>query len=280
MHIAVLGAGVVGVDDGLSAAAGRPQGHAGRSRRRARIVHQLCQCRTGGARARLCLGVAAGARHDAAQPVAQRSGDPPAADLQPLRSGRGWRSSLPSARTSARPRLPPSRRGSAPIRSRSCTRWSPIPAFATTPTAAASSISIAPRRGSRPPPQRADILRRQGLVIDRSTGTAELVACDPGLARAAADIAGALFARGDESGDAMLFTRALADVCVARGMTFRSRHHDHRHRSARRQCHRGCQRPRTDHRRRLCAGARRPLAAAASAVLESACRSIRSRATR
>lgn len=68
---------------------------------------------------------------------------------------------------------------------------------------------------------RADILRRQGLVIE-SLDRQALVACDPGLARAAAGIAGALFARGDESGDAMLFTRALAAVCLARGMTFRS----------------------------------------------------------
>jgi D-amino-acid dehydrogenase len=64
------------------------------------------------------------------------------------------------------------------------------------------------------------ILRDQGIgieVLDR----AATVARDPGLAPAADRIAGSLYAPTDESGDANLFTIALAARCAEQGAVFR-----------------------------------------------------------
>jgi len=64
------------------------------------------------------------------------------------------------------------------------------------------------------------ILRDQGIeveVLDR----AATVARDPGLAAAADQIAGSLYAPTDESGDSNLFTIALARSCAEKGAAFR-----------------------------------------------------------
>jgi len=66
---------------------------------------------------------------------------------------------------------------------------------------------------------KADMLRAQGVEIDLLDRDA-VVKRDPGLAAAAPSIAGALYAVEDESGDAHLFTKALADHCAARGVVF------------------------------------------------------------
>jgi D-amino-acid dehydrogenase len=68
--------------------------------------------------------------------------------------------------------------------------------------------------------EKCEILRRQGITIE-TLEPHEIVARDPGLAPAVEQIAGALFAPTDESGDAYLFTRALAEHCVKLGATFR-----------------------------------------------------------
>jgi len=67
--------------------------------------------------------------------------------------------------------------------------------------------------------QKADILRSQGLTIHELTGD-QVIATDPGLASAGDAIAGGLFAPTDASGDAYLFTKALAEICKARGCVF------------------------------------------------------------
>ncbi|MFQ5566292.1 MAG: D-amino acid dehydrogenase [Paracoccaceae bacterium] len=64
------------------------------------------------------------------------------------------------------------------------------------------------------------ILRDQGVAIE-VLDRAQTVAKDPGLARAAEQIAGSLFATTDESGDANLFTIELANRCVEKGGVFR-----------------------------------------------------------
>ena len=64
------------------------------------------------------------------------------------------------------------------------------------------------------------VLRDAGIdieVLDRSG----VVDRDPGLRAASGQIAGALFAPRDESGDARLFTEALAERCKDRGGLFR-----------------------------------------------------------
>jgi D-amino-acid dehydrogenase len=64
------------------------------------------------------------------------------------------------------------------------------------------------------------ILRDAGIgieVLDRDA----TIAKDPALEGAAAQIAGSLFATEDESGDAHLFTTALAAKCAERGAVFR-----------------------------------------------------------
>jgi D-amino-acid dehydrogenase len=50
---------------------------------------------------------------------------------------------------------------------------------------------------------------------------AECLAIEPALAHAAAPIVGGTYTADDESGDAQLFTAALADHCAARGVQFR-----------------------------------------------------------
>lgn len=67
---------------------------------------------------------------------------------------------------------------------------------------------------------RAEILRDEGIaieVLDRD----QTVARDPGLARARDQLAGALMAPTDESGDCNLFAIALAGKCADMGATFR-----------------------------------------------------------
>jgi D-amino-acid dehydrogenase len=64
------------------------------------------------------------------------------------------------------------------------------------------------------------ILRDQGIAIEVLDRDAT-VARDPGLAAAAGQIAGSLFAPADESGDANLFTIELAKRCAERGAVFR-----------------------------------------------------------
>ncbi|EPY01806.1 D-amino acid dehydrogenase [Magnetospirillum fulvum] len=50
---------------------------------------------------------------------------------------------------------------------------------------------------------------------------AECVAVEPALANVAPELAGGIYTPGDESGDAHLFTQALADLAAARGARFR-----------------------------------------------------------
>ncbi|MCV2866131.1 D-amino acid dehydrogenase [Defluviimonas sp. WL0075] len=68
--------------------------------------------------------------------------------------------------------------------------------------------------------QRADLLRDQGLEV-RELSRDEVIATDPGLETARGAIAGGLFAPTDASGDARLFTRALAGVCTGMGADIR-----------------------------------------------------------
>lgn len=68
--------------------------------------------------------------------------------------------------------------------------------------------------------RKCEILRRQGLRIEVLEGS-EVAEKDPGLAPAVDRIAGALFAPTDESGDAQMFTRALAERCMEMGAAFR-----------------------------------------------------------
>ena len=63
------------------------------------------------------------------------------------------------------------------------------------------------------------ILRDGGQDL-RPVDGAEAARLDPALAHAKDDIAGAIYCPTDESGDAHLFTGALADVLAARGVTF------------------------------------------------------------
>ncbi|MDH3712496.1 MAG: D-amino acid dehydrogenase [Gammaproteobacteria bacterium] len=67
--------------------------------------------------------------------------------------------------------------------------------------------------------EKCEILRRQGITVE-TLQPHEIAERDPGLAPAAGQIAGALFAPTDESGDAHLFTRALAEHCAELGATF------------------------------------------------------------
>lgn len=66
------------------------------------------------------------------------------------------------------------------------------------------------------------VLARSGVayeVLDR----AGCVAAEPALARVAGRIAGGLRLPGDETGDCLMFTQALAARCAARGVRFRYR---------------------------------------------------------
>jgi len=67
---------------------------------------------------------------------------------------------------------------------------------------------------------RADLLRAEGLELRRLSRD-EVIATDPGLALARGRIAGGLLAPSDASGDAHLFTRALAVHCVGLGADLR-----------------------------------------------------------
>lgn len=62
----------------------------------------------------------------------------------------------------------------------------------------------------------ARVMRDEGLDI-RALSPEETAATDPVYEPVKGRLAGALFAPGDESGDARLFTRALAQICVERG---------------------------------------------------------------
>lgn len=68
--------------------------------------------------------------------------------------------------------------------------------------------------------RKADLLRREGIAIELLDRDATITR-DPGLAGAAAEIAGSQFAPTDESGDAHLFTCALAEKCAGEGAAFR-----------------------------------------------------------
>ena len=67
--------------------------------------------------------------------------------------------------------------------------------------------------------KKADILRSQGLTVHELTRD-QVVEKDPGLSGARERIAGGLYAATDASGDAHLFTRALADKCRQMGCNF------------------------------------------------------------
>ena len=65
-----------------------------------------------------------------------------------------------------------------------------------------------------------ELLRKQGVEIE-VLEPAEVVRRDPGLGAARERIAGALMVPSDASGDARLFTRALAETCREKGVEFR-----------------------------------------------------------
>lgn len=64
------------------------------------------------------------------------------------------------------------------------------------------------------------ILTDNGLPLE-VVDPARAAAIDPALEAARDRIAGGIYAPSDESGDARIFTRNLADWCAARGVTFR-----------------------------------------------------------
>jgi D-amino-acid dehydrogenase len=66
----------------------------------------------------------------------------------------------------------------------------------------------------------AEAMVQMGLVRQVKTPD-EAVVIEPALAAVAPDLAGAIFTPDDESGDAHLFTRALAGLCERQGVTFR-----------------------------------------------------------
>ena len=63
------------------------------------------------------------------------------------------------------------------------------------------------------------ILQKEGIKVE-VLNVAETIARDPGLADAEHKIVGSLYAPNDESGDARLFTIALAEECKKRGAHF------------------------------------------------------------
>jgi D-amino-acid dehydrogenase len=69
--------------------------------------------------------------------------------------------------------------------------------------------------------QRAAALMRELGCARNPVSVAEAVAIEPALADCASQLAGADFTAEDESGDAMRFTRALADRCTRAGVAFR-----------------------------------------------------------
>lgn len=64
------------------------------------------------------------------------------------------------------------------------------------------------------------VLERAGLPLQVLDGAA-CVRMEPALAEAIPPVAGAVLCPIDESGDCCLFTRALAELCAGRGVTFR-----------------------------------------------------------
>lgn len=67
--------------------------------------------------------------------------------------------------------------------------------------------------------KKAAMLRDQGIALELMS-SAQMAERDPGLAGLAEQAAGALFAPGDESGDAHLFTNALVKKVETTGVTF------------------------------------------------------------
>jgi len=68
--------------------------------------------------------------------------------------------------------------------------------------------------------KKATMLRDQGIQLELMSAD-QMAERDPGLSSLAEQAAGALFAPGDESGDAHLFTNALVEQAEAMGVTFR-----------------------------------------------------------
>src|SRR6266852_5832801 len=68
--------------------------------------------------------------------------------------------------------------------------------------------------------RQAERLRARGLDIEIKTPESCLM-IEPALKHSIARVAGGAYAASDECGDAQLFTRALADLCGARGVSFR-----------------------------------------------------------
>lgn len=69
----------------------------------------------------------------------------------------------------------------------------------------------------------ADSMRAWGCVREVRTA-AECVAIEPALHTAQSRLAGGIFAPGDESGDAHVFTQKLAALCAEHGVVFRYSH--------------------------------------------------------
>jgi D-amino-acid dehydrogenase len=67
---------------------------------------------------------------------------------------------------------------------------------------------------------KSNVLRKEGVEI-RILDREEVAKTDPALEPVKQQIAGALFAPGDESGDCRLFTRRMADWLKGQGVTFR-----------------------------------------------------------
>ena len=67
----------------------------------------------------------------------------------------------------------------------------------------------------------AEAARAYGIVREVKSA-AECLAIEPALGNSSVRIVGGMYAAGDESGDAYLFTRRLAELCVERGVTLRT----------------------------------------------------------
>ena len=91
---------------------------------------------------------------------------------------------------------------------------------ATVPAPAVPSTSTATPAGLAQAAAKAQILRDEGVEV-RAVTPDEAAALDPVYEPVRDRFAGALYAPGDESGDARLFTRGLADWLAARGVEFR-----------------------------------------------------------
>jgi len=68
--------------------------------------------------------------------------------------------------------------------------------------------------------RQAELLRARGLDIEIRTPL-ECLAIEPALEHSISRLVGGVYAASDECGDAQLFTRALSDLCVAHGVSFR-----------------------------------------------------------